>query len=426
MSSRNGHVPPEPPAWPDLSPVALHGLAGEIVRTISPSSEADPAHLLVQLLAGFGAALGRGPHAQAGDAEHPARLFVVIVGSTSKARKGTSWATLSRVFRQADPRFFPDRVRGGWGSGEAIIDEVRDAGAGTDSGAPDTRLLIQEGEFARFLRVASRDGSTLSATARLAWDGEPLQVRSRTASAVAKDHHIGVVGHITLEELRSQLSQLEVANGFGNRFLYVLGRRSKLLPEGGNLDDRAVYHMAGKVAETLEVARSRGRLHRDAGGGARWNELYFQMAEDEPGGIFGAVTSRDEAQCLRLSVTYALLDRAKHIGVEHVEAAWAVWQYCRQSAAYIFGDNLGDEKADRLYGALRAAGEAGMTIQQQRALFGNHIPSERLASIRALLQERGLTREVQEQTGGRPRTITRALVAESARKAQKARKGAVR
>jgi hypothetical protein len=50
----------EPP-WPKLDPAALHGLAGDAVRLLEPHTEADPAGLLVCLLAAFGNAVGPGP-----------------------------------------------------------------------------------------------------------------------------------------------------------------------------------------------------------------------------------------------------------------------------------------------------------------------------------------------------------------------------
>ena len=41
--------------WPDpLDAVAYHGLAGELVRTIEPHSEADPVALLAQFLVAVG------------------------------------------------------------------------------------------------------------------------------------------------------------------------------------------------------------------------------------------------------------------------------------------------------------------------------------------------------------------------------------
>src|SRR5437879_5549061 len=43
---------------------AFYGLAGDIVRTIEPHSEADPLGILVQLLVMFGNVVGRGPYFQ--------------------------------------------------------------------------------------------------------------------------------------------------------------------------------------------------------------------------------------------------------------------------------------------------------------------------------------------------------------------------
>src|SRR4029453_5539785 len=70
----------------------------------------------------------------------------------------------------------------------------------------------------------------------------------------------------------------------------------------------------------------------------------------------GAVLSRAEAQVLRLSVVYALLDKTAAIGVTHLGAALAVWEYCEDSAHLIFGARLGDPTADRILKARRNAG----------------------------------------------------------------------
>lgn len=419
MSSSNGSAP-DPPAWPVLDPAALYGLAGEVVHTIEPHTEADSAHVLMSLLTGFGAAVGSGPHALAGNAEHPARLFSVVVGATAKARKGTSWATVRRVLEAADPKFFATQVLGGWGSGEAVVDAVRDSRGAGDEGARDKRMLVQEGEFARFLRAAARDGSTLSMTARDAWDGVRLQARSRQSVTVATGHHIVILGHITVEELRARLTEVDMASGFANRFLFALGRRSQLLPEGGNLDDQDVHHLGAKVAGALERARKIGRVRRTEAAEERWAELYEQMAHDDPGGMVGALTCRDEPQCLRLSVVYALLDGARLVAPVHLEAAWALWRYCRDSAAYIFGDSLGDEVADRLLAALRLAGEAGLDQTAQHRALGGHVSSNRLKVAQQKLDERGLVVARTETTAGRPREVL--CLAKEAKEAKKGRR----
>src|SRR5579863_8484577 len=90
---------PSPAANPRLREAALHGLAGLAVRTIAPHTEAHPASMLLQLLAVFGNIVGRGPHCMVDATRHSLNLFVVLVGDSSKARKGTSWNQIARLDR---------------------------------------------------------------------------------------------------------------------------------------------------------------------------------------------------------------------------------------------------------------------------------------------------------------------------------------
>jgi hypothetical protein len=55
----NGH---DTEPWPVLGAAAYHGLAGEVVATLLPQTEADPVALLLQYLVYFGNAVGRGPY----------------------------------------------------------------------------------------------------------------------------------------------------------------------------------------------------------------------------------------------------------------------------------------------------------------------------------------------------------------------------
>lgn len=321
----------------------------------------------------------------------------MIVGQTSKARKGTSYAQNRRIYLAADQKFTQDRILGGFGSGEAMVDAVSgDAG--------DHRLLVVEPEWARILSVGRRDGSTLSPLLRQAWDGDRLAVRSRGGGTVVADGaHIGVLGHVTAEELRAKLTDTEVANGYANRHLLVLARRSKLLPSGGHLDDSVVANLGLLTRNALNDARKMGRLVRTPAGEQRWAELYFQMADDDPGGLVGAVIARDAAQVLRLSVVYALTDASRLIDTHHIDAAWAVWRYCRQSASYIFGSATGNPVADKLLQAISDSGSDGLDSRQQdRVLSGHATAKEREAAL-DYLNRRGQIGLFTEQTGGRLR-----------------------
>jgi hypothetical protein len=98
---------PEPPA---LAEPALYGLAGLVVRSLAAHTEADPAALLLQFLAAFGNILGPALHCTVGATRHGLNLFVVLVGESSKARKGTSWRQIASLFTEVDPLWVARRV----------------------------------------------------------------------------------------------------------------------------------------------------------------------------------------------------------------------------------------------------------------------------------------------------------------------------
>jgi len=400
--------------WPEASPLMFHGLAGEIVHVIDPHTEADPVALLVQLLAAFGSAVGRSAHFKAEADKHYGNVFAVMVGVSAKGRKGTSWGHIQRLFALADARWESDCVQSGLSSGEGLIWHVRDAiekpvknkTTGeveletVDPGIEDKRLLILESEYASVLRVASRDGNTLSAILRDAWDRGRLQTMTKNNAAKATDAHVSLVGHVTADELRRELSSTEAGNGFANRFLWVCARRSKELPEGGNLTEAALYSLATRLSEAIENGRHVGLMVRDEDARALWHAVYHDLSEGGPG-LSGAVTSRAEAQTMRLALLYALLDESDCIQREHLMAALALWEYTESSARYVFGDSLGDPVADDILRALQNAPE-GLNRTDLTNLFGRHQPSNRIGQALALLQKHGRAQVIQEQTGGRP------------------------
>ena len=117
---------PAPAGWPEPpGPAAYHGLAGEIVDQIAPHTEADPVAILSQLLIAFGAAVGRGAHFQIEASSHHPNEFLVLVGDSAKARKGSSWDNVARLLAHADPTLTA-RILTGLSSGEGLIWAVRD------------------------------------------------------------------------------------------------------------------------------------------------------------------------------------------------------------------------------------------------------------------------------------------------------------
>jgi hypothetical protein len=419
----NGNVPADAPiapganGWPaPLAGEAFHGLAGDVVNVLSPASEADPAALLLQLLVAFGNLAGRGPHFEVEADRHHANEFLVLIGRTSKGRKGTSWGQTLRPLAPAGEGWAQHCVQGGLSSGEGLIWAVRDpivrreksklkgetgyVEVEADPGVADKRLLVFEPEFANVLKQTERQGNVLSAVLRQAWDRGDLHTLVKNNPARATGAHVSIVGHITAEELRRYLSATEAANGFGNRFLWACVDRSKVLPEGGEPDADALEDVQSRLRASLEFARSAGRLARDDEARQVWREVYPALSEGKPG-LAGALLGRAEAHVMRLALTYALLDRSAVIGGPHLLAALACWDYVEASVFHVFGDSTGDPVADELLQLLRA-NPAGLTRNDLTNYLGRHQPSDRIGRAVGLLLQHRLARCERQETGGRP------------------------
>ena len=386
--------------WPEsLAAVAFRGLAGDIVHAIGPISEADPAALHFQLLTAFGNLLGRRSFVRVESTHHHMNLFVVIVGATSKARKGTSWDQIRRLVEEVDPSWARVRIQSGLSSGEGVIHAIRDP-RGKDEGVEDKRLLVMQGELCGALKVMEREGNTLSAVLRDAWDSGHLR-NMITKERVATGGHISIIGHITKDELRAHLRETDKANGFGNRFLWVCARRSKCLPEAEPLDPTVKHDLIERLKEAAEFARGVEEMTRDEEARALWRAVYPALSEGHPG-MFGAITSRAEAQVLRLSALYALLDRSATIRRPHMEGGIACWQYAEDSARFIFGDSFGDPFVDDLLAALRER-EDGLTRTEIRDLFHRNKSAARIEQGLSTLEEHGKIRRVNQPAGSRGR-----------------------
>jgi hypothetical protein len=404
---------PLPASLPELHPAALRGLAGEFVGIIEPHTEADPAALLVQFLVAFGNCVGRGPYFPVEADRHTVNLFAVVVGATASGRKGTSWGHVRRVFDAVDEEWVRNCIVSGLSSGEGLIWAVRDPieqvkpqrdggrAAVVDPGVEDKRVLVVESEFASVLRMQGREGNTLSPLLRQAWDDGNLRSITKHSPARATGAHVSIIGHVTGEELQRCMGNIEMFNGYANRFLWVLSRRSKFLPEGGRAHEENMTSLVRALSQALGCARRASQVVRGDDARALWRSIYRDLTT-RPSGLFGSLTARAAPQVVRLSLLYALLDGAREIGGAHLESALALWKYSEDSVRYLFGEQTGDQLADEILRALRSAGPAGLTGTEINRLFHGHRRREEIERALSSLAEAGLAISRDEETGGRP------------------------
>lgn len=410
-ASTNGHRPATKDGWPVLDPLALHGVLGDAVMAVAPHSEADPAAVLMTLLCLSGISIGPGPRVYAGLTGMPARLQVWIVGNSAMGRKGASLDLAYKIMLLADEEFMTSRVLGGFGSGEAIIDEVAESG--------DVRLVYKATEGAGLLAVMSRKGDTTSVVLRQSYDEDALAVRSRVKKATAPMSHIGLLAHITPSDLVGGLTETQIRNGFANRGLFVMSRRPHLLSRGTESLPREATEAGTALGRAIRRARPLGTMRFDEATGARWDDVYATFGVGAPTPLLEDLEARGDVHTRRLAMLFALLDGSNLIGTEHLDAALAVWDYCRASARYLFGaegavDNARELNAvqrDRkhfeddltaLDNALTRCGRLSRT--EQRAVFSNNRSAHYVGLLRKELVSRGqAVEQANSSTGGAPR-----------------------
>jgi hypothetical protein len=401
--------------WPVLSKAAMRGLAGDFARVATKRSEADPVAVMMTAMTGIGALLGRARCIRVGDTEHHPRLMCALVGATARARKGTSWGPVRRLLRRTeeiihDTSTLPHPLglrlqitHGPLSSAEGLVAVIRDRmGEEDEGGTDDKRLLVVEGEFGSALRAMQRPGNMLNMMLRTAWDGLDLAPLIKNNRTIASDPHICIMAHITRQELRDLMSASDVWGGLANRLLWACVRRRHLvpLPKGVNTDD--LDRIAAELARVaIHANEHAGELRLSNAAQDHWAAVYPELTQDHPG-LLGAATARAEAQTIRLALTYAMIDGADRIEIEHLEAGLAMWRYAEDSAGYLFGGAEMNPVAQTILTLLAKGPRTQTDISNT---FGRHMKAAELNSVLTDMQERGRITATREPGAGRPRLV---------------------
>lgn len=362
-----------------LSSEAFHGVLGEFVRYVEPTTEADSAAILTQALVGLGIYIGSDFYKLAGDKQR-GKLFLVVVGNSSKARKGTAWGIVFDLLSSVDSAFTNKCILNGFGSGEAIIGKLKDSDDSESSQKNDSRLVLAGGEFAQVLQVMNREGNTLSAVIRDGWDNRPMSSIVKHGEIKVSNHHIGIITHITNEELLSLLKGQHYFNGFANRFLYIWSKRSKLLPFPESLDSGRVAEFGYRIRDSIDSLRKKQNfeLRFSPSASKIWEQIYNELSRDTYG-TTGSILSRAEAQVIRISVIYAVLDGSSWIDDCHLNAALAIWNYSEVSVNRIFGRSILSNE-DKLISILKEA--KVLRRSDVHAIMGNNSSSAEIERIK--------------------------------------------
>lgn len=393
----------ETTAPPAVDSAMFWGVLGRMVAAADPTTEADRAGVLVSLLAGASAAVGTGPNLQIGNTRHPLLVWPLIFGTTGSGRKGEATNTARRFLRAADPQADSYMVTG-LSSGEGLIERIRDTEDEDDQGGTeDKRLLVTEPEFSSVMARTRREGSTLAAVLRQAWDGQALSVLNR-AALHATTSHVSIIGHITPKEFRLRLAESEMAGGTYNRFLPVYVSKSKRVPLPQGVAESMINELAGELGEAIRKASVRGAITLDTEATTLWcGTLYDEFTEvDDEEAAWTEFARRAAPYCLRIAALYAVLGGQEQLGRPELMAAAALVRYSVASAKFVLADQTRNPRMDRLRRAVDQADRKGLTRTEVSNLFSRNEAAKMLDSLIIELVSSGQYEEFTVPTGGRP------------------------
>lgn len=397
---------------PELAKHALWGPIGEWVRTLEPRTESHPATLMTQALCAFGNIIGakeRGapaPGFEVGDTYHNTGLYAVLVGDTAKAGKGDSWAHVRKLMKYVDPKW--DTVSGVQ-TGEGLIDALADdqpTGEHTTikkkgekgesvehvqkGGLRDRRYFIIEPEFGRTLHTGGRVGSTLKDILRDLWDTGSTKKVTAGSKQTVTGATVSLVGHITKAELDRDFDPVDLMSGFGNRFLYVFAKRIRILPDERPLSAKQFQRFSAPLRDAVKFAQNEAPTDYGFSDEAwdLWEGIVGQIQKAHANPLIDALGARARPMLRRMAVIFAVADCSDVIELEHLEAAWALWDYSAQTLEYVFGTLIGDRDADLVF-RLLAEHRAGLSISDFYQVNTN-ISKARWLRALTMLSDRGL------------------------------------
>lgn len=329
---------------PKLRSEAYYGILGEIAVAGSAHTEAVPAALAINALGRFCATVGRVPYITIGDDWRSLRPFSLIVGPTSKGRKGTSAQLPNRIFEHVEVLLgLRLNYETSVSSGEGLVWMVRDPkvnslGEVEDPGISDKRVLLEISEFSGVLAQAKRETSVLTSVLRDAWDGRRLSTPNKNNPCSATNAHFVVLGHITREELTKLLTNTDIKNGFANRFMMVYSARQRIVDDPLPTPEATIHGFAQRIAAAVSAAWQRHTAPVQLSDTAkqRWVQIRRELDSRSRTSDVESLMARADTYVRMLAAAIALINQEQLIETEHLDAALAWVDHWEDTANFCF------------------------------------------------------------------------------------------
>jgi hypothetical protein len=331
----------------------------------------------------YGHIVGRKSYLRLGDLKVYPNLYMCLTGTTGHGAKGTSQRIAKEIVESTIPKHQSLITVSGIGSGEVIVERLRDPSdivtkgiLKRDDGVLDKRLLGIEEEFGSILANSARNGDKTSLILRKAWDSETIENSSLANPLKATLPHLSLIGHITIEELKSYLhkkSDTSTQNGFCNRFLWIKCEANKCIPipkaidvdkfsKALNVKEKYISSSFGIVCDTPKVFELSKRAEE-------WWINHAEEIQDRHSPI-RTLTARSRVQVLKLALISAILDDSHYVEETHLELGYALVKFSNHTVAELFANGY-SRPALRVLRALKESERLTRTQICHDVLSGN-------------------------------------------------------
>jgi putative DNA primase/helicase len=345
--------------------IAFRGWFGAYRDLMAPTTEAPDAFHLGASLVLAGMILGRRAHTYQGNRLF-GNLYVVLVGPTGQARKDTA---MNRALAAAEPAEEPGTRVPGKPYFHTMFDVTSSEGIiATLAQAPVTLVYMTELSML-LLRARRQSTSTLLTTLIKLWDApDRIDLPTKNEPIVAHNALLSILTATTPDTLAEDIQPSDLASGFANRFLFFGGEGIGPKANPPRVDK-------GRRDLIMNQLRDAYRNYLDTGidlspeASAHWTDWYnayyrWDLNNDEE----RQMVQRLGANVHKVALLYAATDGARHISLEHLQAAIAVvewsWGYVRRELSQ-WGQEQEAKIADKIEAVLRRKGAIHKRLLQQ-------------------------------------------------------------
>ncbi|HEV2380876.1 MAG TPA: DnaB-like helicase N-terminal domain-containing protein [Terriglobia bacterium] len=359
---------------PTIKRECCYGISSWYLDAVAESTEASDSFHFLSFLIAAGAGLGKYISFRQSKIIYP-NLWGVLVGVSSKARKGTAMSYAMNLVREAcSDQVEPLTSIDSW---EGIVEVMSLARAKS----ADASHVIQLEEMRSLLELSSQKGmgKLIPKLCELYDCINPVRkATAHDSRVIDPPPSVSFLAGTTKSWMR-KLTIDEIEGGLGNRLCFFAGEKKKIENAENPPPPKAdiLTHVLTELQQARAFWKERAmqtsarttQLTFAPDAKNKWREFYnddlSKRGDEDP--LIEVLSSRDSLHAIKALMIFAGLERASQVTLRQLDAAIAFANFLLESRYYIFrgfGVKKWVEQEMMIIDALREVGERGIRAKK--------------------------------------------------------------